>query len=62
MIIMETDKEKIERITQIIEDLYINYIYGTLDVHMRRVERVKEITDLIFDKKRDKNKDLDYIK
>lgn len=38
---------RIEYLTQIIEDLYVNYKIGTLDNHMGNLENLKEIIGII---------------
>lgn len=55
-------EERIEELTQIIEDLYINWKIKTLDNYMSHPEIFKKITDIIYDKDRPKNKNLDWLK
>jgi hypothetical protein len=53
-----SDSDKVEMLAQIIEDFYINWKIGTLDNYLNKPERLKKITDIIYDKNREKNKGL----
>ena len=46
------NEEKIEHLTQIIDDLYINWKIKTLDNYMKKNEKI--VTDIIYNKKREK--------
>lgn len=54
-------EDRIERLSQIIEDLYINWRLGTLDTYLSKPERVKEITDIANHKDRYINSDPQYL-
>ena len=54
-------EDKIERLSQIIEDLYINGKIGTLDNYLSKPERVKEITEIVYHKDRVINSDPKYL-
>jgi len=53
---LSDNRDKVEMLVQIIEDFYINWKIGTLDNHLKNPERLKKITDIIYDKNREKNK------
>jgi hypothetical protein len=51
---LATSDDKIEHLTQIIEDFYINHKIQTLDNYINKPGKIKEITDIVYDENRKK--------